>query len=193
MKHIPLIGAFALLLVVGGGLVYIIGPYNEHAHNNCGADPGDLTLISPAFANGDPIPQRFTCDGEDISPPLAWMNVPTSTKALVLICSDPDAPGGNWDHWILYNIPPDVVSLPAGQMAVDSVLFGKALRGMNSWHRTSYGGPCPPPGKPHRYEFLLYALYAPLQLDTGATKDQILEAMRSLIVTGANLVGTYGR
>jgi Raf kinase inhibitor-like YbhB/YbcL family protein len=152
----------------------------------------NLEITSPAFAHEDTIPIQFTCDGEDVSPPLAWSGAPVETKAYVLICEDPDAPGGTWDHWILYNIPAEVTALPAGQEA-DSVLFGKVARGLNSWKSTAYGGPCPPPGEPHHYHFRLFALYAPLDLPNGAAKDSVLAAMQPLVVARGEMVGLYGR
>jgi Raf kinase inhibitor-like YbhB/YbcL family protein len=162
-----------------------------HHHDHYGVDLS-LEITSPAFAHEGTIPVQFTCDGENISPPLAWSGAPVETRAYVLICDDPDAPGGTWDHWILYNIPAEVTILPAGQEA-DSVLFGRVERGLNSWKNTAYGGPCPPPGEPHHYHFRLFALYAPLDLPNGAAKDSVLAAMQHLVVARGEMVGLYGR
>ena len=126
----------------------------------------DIEITSSAFAESGMIPPKYTCDGQDVSPPLQWESVPEGTGSIALICDDPDAPGGTWDHWILYNIPPEITALPAGQ-AADSVLFGKVRRGLTGWRSTAYGGPCPPGGT-HRYFFKLYALDTELELDAGA-------------------------
>jgi Raf kinase inhibitor-like YbhB/YbcL family protein len=150
-----------------------------------------MKLTSSAFADGELIPARYTCGGENISPPLAWSGAPLETRAYVLVCEDPDAPDGTWDHWLLYNIPEEVTSLPAGQDAVN-LLFGKASHGLNSWRRATYGGPCPPPGPVHRYFFRIYALYAPVDLPAGATKEELTEAMAGLILSYGTLVGTCG-
>jgi Raf kinase inhibitor-like YbhB/YbcL family protein len=161
-------------------------------HHDYPAPDQSLEISSPAFAHEAPIPVRYTCDGENESPPLEWSGAPVETKAYVLICDDPDAPGGTWDHWILYNIPPEITVLPAGQ-AADSVLFGKVRRGLTGWRSTAYGGPCPPPGKPHHYHFRLFALYAPLDLPNGAGKQEVLEAMQEVVVARGELIGTYRR
>lgn len=150
-----------------------------------------ILLTSHAFIEGAMIPQRFTCDGENISPPLFWTGVPSGTRSLVLICDDPDAPAGTWDHWVVYNIPPAVTGL---QEAVPgkTVLDNGAVQGSNSWGRIGYGGPCPPGGT-HRYFFKLFALDTLLDLKSGATTSQLLEAMQGHILAQGQLMGRYQR
>jgi len=145
-------------------------------------------LISTAFEQGQPIPVQYSCDGEDISPSLAWGDPPAGTQSLALIMDDPDAPGGTWDHWIVFNIPPELRELP------DAVSAGEvdATFGQNSWGRSDYGGPCPPGGT-HRYFFKLYALDTTLSLDANANKKQVLAAMDGHILAETELMGTFSR
>ena len=149
-------------------------------------------IQSPAFANGAPIPAKFTCDGSDVSPALAWMGAPPGTKSFVLVCEDPDAPGGTWVHWVIYAIPSKETGLAEGVPPAKGLPNG-AVQGANSWRRTGYGGPCPPRGKPHRYFFRLYALNTDPRLGPGATTDQLFKAIESRILGQAELMGTYGR
>jgi len=145
-------------------------------------------LISTAFEQGEPIPVQYSCDGEDISPSLAWGDPPAGTQSLALIMDDPDAPGGTWDHWIMFNIPLELRELP------DAVSSGEvdATFGKNSWGRSDYGGPCPPGGT-HRYFFKLYALDTVLSLDANANKNQVLAAMDGHILAETELMGTFSR
>lgn len=145
-----------------------------------------MQFHSAAFAHGERIPTRYTCDGEDRSPPLAWGDLPAGTQSLALIMDDPDAPMGTWVHWVLYDIPPEGDGLPEG-------VRGVGVEGTNSWRRTGYGGPCPPPGKPHRYFFKLYALDTRLNLPPGATKAQLERAMQGHILAQGEWMGTYSR
>lgn len=147
-----------------------------------------IGLTSPVFKNGEAIPQKYSCDGEDISPPLHWDNVPAGTTSLALILDDPDAPRGTWVHWVLYNIPPDTNDLPENVAPVDS-LPGGGSQGNNSWKRVGYGGPCPPGGT-HRYFFKIYALDTLLNLDAGATKEDVLRAIEGHILAQGQLMGT---
>ncbi|QIK38472.1 YbhB/YbcL family Raf kinase inhibitor-like protein [Caldichromatium japonicum] len=155
-----------------------------------------LILISTAFTHGEDIPPRYTCDGQDCSPPLQWEGLPEGTRSLVLIIDDPDAPDPKaprmvWDHWILYNLPPDCQGLP--EDAARGGLPPGTGEGLNSWGRTGYGGPCPPIGR-HRYFHRLYALDVRLPLELGTpTKDRLLLAMEDHILARAELVGTYER
>lgn len=144
-----------------------------------------FALNSSAFLAGAPIPVDHTCDGKNVPPPLTWSGAPAGTHAFALIVDDPDAPAGTWVHWVLYNLPADATALPEHQ--------GSGVRGKNDFGKTGYGGPCPPPGKAHRYFFKLYALDAPLVLPTGATKADVERAMRGHIVGTAELMGTYAR
>jgi Raf kinase inhibitor-like YbhB/YbcL family protein len=157
-----------------------------------GATGMALTITSTAFNDGATIPKKFTCDGQDISPPLAWSGIPANAKSLALICDDPDAPMGTWVHWVLWNMPPSTPALPEG-IAKDGDLPGGIKQGLNSWPKTGYGGPCPPPGKPHRYFFKLYALDAELAFSGSVNKNVLEEAMKSHILGQAQIIGTYGR
>lgn len=153
--------------------------------------PMSIELTSPVFKNGEAIPQKYSCDGEDISPPLHWDNVPAGTTSLALIMDDPDAPRGTWVHWVLYNIPPATNELPENVAPVDS-LPGEGSQGNNSWKRVGYGGPCPPV-RTHRYFFKIYALNTQLSLDAGATKADVLQTMEGHILAQGHLMGTYER
>jgi Raf kinase inhibitor-like YbhB/YbcL family protein len=158
-----------------------------------GASPMTFSLTSPAFGEGGEIPTRYTCGGQDVSPPLAWSEPPSGTKSLALIVDDPDAPDPNapkmtWVHWVLYNLP-----LTAGQLA--EAVERKALptgtrEGLNDWKRTGYGGPCPPIGR-HRYFHKLFALDTALPDLGRPTKAQLEKAMQRHVLVRAELVGTY--
>ena len=150
-----------------------------------------IELTSTAFTEGEMIPQRFTCDGEDVSPPLAWSGVPEQAQSLALICDDPDAPVGTWDHWVLFNIPADAAGFPEAVPADPTLEYG-AVNGKNSWGRLGYGGPCPPGGT-HRYFFYIYALDSRLSLESGATKEQLQQAMEGHILAQGQLMGRYKR
>jgi len=152
-----------------------------------------LTLRSTAFTNGGEIPSKYTCEGEDISPPLEWEGVPEKTRSLVLIIDDPDAPDPEaprmtWVHWVLYNIPPDSSGLPEDVTPVD--LSPGTEEGLNDWKRSGYGGPCPPVGR-HRYFHKLYALDTILKEMGRPTKAKVEAAMRGHVIAKTELVGTY--
>lgn len=153
-----------------------------------------MQLKSAAFENGSAIPSLYTCDGENISTPLSWHAVPPAAKSLALICSDPDASNGDWVHWVVYNIPPEVNSLPEKIAAQASVeIAGVVLtQGLNSWPKVGYGGPCPPSGT-HHYFFKLYALALTPNLPAGLTKHKLLEKIRGHVLAEAQLMGTYAR
>ena len=152
-----------------------------------------LTLTSPAFSDHGEIPKRYTCEGNDISPPLAWSGAPRGTKTLVLVVDDPDAPDPaapkmTWVHWLLYNLPPATEGLPEG-IGADGLPPG-TQEGQNDWKTLGYGGPCPPIGR-HRYFHKLYALDAVLTDLDAPTKSQLEKAMRGHLLDQAELVGTY--
>jgi Raf kinase inhibitor-like YbhB/YbcL family protein len=151
-----------------------------------------LTLSSTAFKPGGEIPKQYTCEGADQSPALSWSGAPTGTRAFVLIADDPDAPVGTWVHWVVYDLPPNASGLPQGIPTQDTVPGG-GTHGINDFRKTGYGGPCPPPGKPHRYFFRLYALDQPTQLKPRATKAEVLRAVEGHVLAQAELVGTYKR
>ena len=148
-------------------------------------------LTSPGFAHEESIPSKYTCDGEDVSLPLQWGDPPQGTRGFALIMDDPDAPAGTWVHWVLYGLPADARALPEG-VAPDAELTGGGRHGENSWGRLGYGGPCPPSGT-HRYFFKLYALDAALDMDSGVSKEQLLQATEGHILAQAELMGTYSR
>ncbi len=145
-------------------------------------------LTSPAFADGGPIPARYTCDGADTSPPLAFEGLPPKTRALALIFDDPDAPQGTWTHWTWWNLPAASAQLDEG---ADVAALG-ALVGQNSWNRTDYGGPCPPSGT-HRYRFHAYALGAALDLPAGAAVADLRALLERHSLADAVLTGTFSR
>lgn len=151
-----------------------------------------MILESAAFKDGGTIPKNYACEGPDLSPPLAFSGVSPSAKSLALICDDPDAPGGTWTHWVLFNLPPETKALPEGLPKTQFVLK-TAAQGLNDFGRIGYGGPCPPPGKPHRYVFALYALDAPVELRPGASKEELLAAMEGRVLEKAVLWGLYRR
>ncbi len=152
----------------------------------------ELTVSSSAFQEGDVIPTEYTCEGQDVSPPLAWDEPPAGTQSLVLIVDDPDAPVGVFTHWVLFNIPSDSRDLPEA-LPTQAQLPSGAQQGKNDFGRLGYGGPCPPPGRSHRYRFTVYALDQPLGLTVGALKKQVLDAIQGHILAQGQLTGTYQR
>ncbi len=150
-----------------------------------------FTINSPAFVHEGMIPVRYTCDGENVSPPLQWNNIPKGTKSFALINDDPDAPVGDWVHWILYNIPPETNYLSEGASNKKQIP-PNSIEGLNDWGINSYGGPCPPSGT-HRYYFKLYALDIVLSPDNKMTKKKLLELMKGHILGEAVLMGKYKR
>lgn len=154
------------------------------------SSPGQIELTSPAFAYGEKIPFRFTCEGDDVSPPLQWTGAPVDTRSFTLICEDPDAPRGTWLHWILYNIPGNAVELKQAVPTLPETPSGMR-HGRNTAKDMAYAGPCPPPGKPHRYFFRLYALDIMLNLPPGASRQQLELAMDQHILGQGTLMGTY--
>ncbi len=151
-----------------------------------------LHISSPAFSAGESIPKKFTCDGPDVSPQLKWNDPAANTRSIALIMDDPDAPVGTWVHWVLYDLPANTRELPEG-IAKQEQLSSGAQQGRNDFGKIGYGGPCPPPGKPHRYFFKLYALDTKLNLKAGASKADVERAMNGHILAQAELIGRYGR
>jgi Raf kinase inhibitor-like YbhB/YbcL family protein len=156
------------------------------------ADGNVLVVTSPAFANGAPIPAKYTADGDDVSPPLQWTGVPEKARSVALICDDPDAPGGTWVHWLLYNMPPRETGLAEGIPEANELPNG-SMHGLNDFGRPGYGGPAPPSGKVHRYRFHVYALDAVLILKPRALRSELERAMRGHILAEGELIGTYKR
>lgn len=151
-----------------------------------------LELASSAFQPGSLIPQKFTCDGPDVSPQLRWSDLPAGTQSVSLILDDPDAPAGTWVHWVLYDLPPGVPELPEGVPPQEELPNG-GRQGRNDFRKIGYGGPCPPPGPAHRYFFKLYALDAKTNLKPGATKAELERAMKGHVLAQAELIGRYKR
>lgn len=150
-----------------------------------------LELRSTAFEDGGEIPTRYTCEGEDVSPPLRWSGVPEATRSFALVVDDPDAPRGTWVHWVVADLPESVRELPEG--AASSGLPGSGRMGRNDWGRAAYGGPCPPSGR-HRYVHTLYALDTVLPgRGEAPTKEELLRAIEGHVLDEARLVATYAR
>jgi Raf kinase inhibitor-like YbhB/YbcL family protein len=151
-----------------------------------------MHLISRVFSEGDTIPRRFTCEGEDLSPPLQWSDAPAATRSFVVLCNDPDAPAGTWHHWAAYDIAPDLAALPegAGRQA------GKGVKqAINDFGRPGYGGPCPPRGHgPHHYHFRLLALsIGHLELPKDASCRDVEREAHKHLMQEASLIGLYQR
>jgi len=144
----------------------------------------ELTITSEAFQNNKSIPKKYTCDGQDINPPLSIEGIPAETKSLILIVDDPDAPMGTWDHWIVWNIPPTTIAIKENTVP--------GVEGINDFRKHSYGGPCPPSGT-HRYYFKVYALDTKLTLNPNSRKKDLEKAMRDHILAKGQLVGLYSR
>jgi Raf kinase inhibitor-like YbhB/YbcL family protein len=167
-------------LLIGCGGEKVEGPPPEA--------PATMRVTSAAFAEGDAIPRRHTCDGEDVSPPLRWTGTPSGAPALALLMEDPDAPGGTFVHWIVADLPPGTAGLDAGEAPQGAVEVE------NSFGDRGYGGPCPPEGDaPHRYVFSVYALDAPLRLDAGASPGDARAAIAEHATASGRLTGRFGR
>jgi Raf kinase inhibitor-like YbhB/YbcL family protein len=151
-----------------------------------------LTVTSSSFADNGMIPSRFTCDGGDVSPQLSISTPPAGTKSLVWIVDDPDAPVGNFVHWVAFNLPPGLRDLPEGASAQPGSLQG-GVQGGNDFDKTGYGGPCPPGSKPHHYVFRVYALDTSLQLPEGSTKREIVQAVKGHVLDEGKIIRLYTR
>jgi Raf kinase inhibitor-like YbhB/YbcL family protein len=167
--------------------------FHEQLHENILATEGGrkMQITSAAFTERSMVPSKYTCDGEDISPPLEWKGIPDATKSLALICDDPDAPVGTWVHWVVFNIPPDIAKLDE-HIRPEKEASNGMRQGNNDWANVGYGGPCPPGGR-HRYYFKLYALDTMLDLQPGVTKAKLSGAMKGHILAEAQLMGEYER
>jgi Raf kinase inhibitor-like YbhB/YbcL family protein len=151
-----------------------------------------MKLTSGAFQEGATIPAKHTADGPNLSPPLSWSGAPGNTKSFALVCEDPDAPRGTWIHWVVYNLPADAQELAEG-VSTDLTLAGGARQGKNDFGKIGYGGPAPPPGKPHRYFFRVFALDQLLDLPEKANRAQLEAAMKGHLLASGQLMGKYGR
>jgi Raf kinase inhibitor-like YbhB/YbcL family protein len=190
MRHNRVRVAALGLIVLG--LLACGGASSQPVSTSQGEYAMTIQLSSPSFLNGETIPRKNTCDGEDLSPPLNWTGIPQGAKSLALIVDDPDAPRGTWVHWVIYNLPSAQTSLPEGVAKVANPA-GLGAQGNNDFRRPGYGGPCPPAGTPHRYFFKLYALDASLNLGPGATKADLEKAMQGHVLAQGQLIGKYGR
>jgi Raf kinase inhibitor-like YbhB/YbcL family protein len=150
-----------------------------------------MEIKSSAFKTGEMIPGKYTCDNIDISPPLEWTYGPAGTKTYAIICDDPDAPMGTWVHWVIFNIPGNILALTENTPKKD-VLDNGSMQGRNDFGKTGYGGPCPPRGT-HRYFFKIYALDTELDTKSGITKKELLKAMEGHVLAEGELVGRYAR
>src|SRR2546426_12804299 len=166
-------------------------PVEQHPAATPQDEKAEFKVTSTAFNEGQPIPKQYTCDGVNISPPLEWSGVPKTAKTIAIVCDDPDAPGGTWVHWMLYNLPADNIGLVENLPATETLKAG-GFQGKNDFSKTGYGGPCPPSGT-HRYFFKIYALDSELPLKAGATKEELMKAMEGHIVLQGQLVATYRR
>lgn len=178
-------GAIAFLVIVA---VFFSG---LHAEPPKKGSKMSMQIASPAFAHAEMIPERYTCKGNDISPPLEWKGAPEGSRSFALIFDDPDAPMGTWVHWVVYDLPAECNKLPEDVPEVNPI-SGGGVQGTNSWGRIGYGGPCPPSGT-HRYFLRLYALDTVLGLKAGATKAQLLKAMEGHILDECELMGRYAK
>ena len=151
-----------------------------------------MKIVSPAFADGAPVPVEHTCEGNGSSPGLAWSEVPVSTRSFALVCDDPDAPRGTWVHWLLFNLPADAVELAPAVPPAPELPSG-ARQGINDSGNVGYGGPCPPRGRPHRYFFRVYALDCTLNLAPGVKRPDLDQAMAGHVLADATLMGTCQR
>lgn len=154
-------------------------------------DEMTIKMSSTAFKEGEMIPRKYTCTGEDISPPLKFENIPEGTRSLVLICEDPDAPVGIWVHWVLFDLPPDTSTLPE-KIPAEKKLENGAVHGINDFKKVGYGGPCPPSGT-HRYFFKVSALDRKLELKPLSTQKEVVEAMKGYVLAEGQLMGRFQR
>ncbi|MDY6989566.1 MAG: YbhB/YbcL family Raf kinase inhibitor-like protein [Thermodesulfobacteriota bacterium] len=177
-----LVSFFSLCLSYDGDGVHARMPESKKA---------EITVTSGGFAEGGMIPKRYTCHGEDVSPSLRWTGIPKGAKSLALICEDPDAPMGIWVHWVIFNMPTAMDGLASGVPSKEVVNRG-ARCGVNDFGKLGYRGPCPPGGT-HRYYFRLYALDAEIDLESGITRRQLLQAMGGHILAEGHLMGKYER
>ena len=182
---------FRIFTVLACGLLLLAGCQDKQGTSSLDEGAATMQLTSTAFGEGETIPEKYT--GKDgPSPPLSWSGAPKDTKSFAVVCEDPDAPRGTFTHWLLFNLPADAHELPEGT-PTDEKLSSGALQGKNDFGKTGYGGPAPPPGKPHRYFFKVYAVDAMLDVPAGAGPKQIESAMNKHILAHGQLMGTYGR
>ena len=180
-----------LLLLLG---LLLAAPFLAGCHHNeaVAIASGTVFTLSSTSLHDGKFPREFTCDGDDKSPALDWVAPPAGARALALTVTDPDAPDGTFTHWLLFNLPASTTSIPSA-LAKQADLSDGSHQGRNDFDRTGYGGPCPPPGKPHHYVFTLYGLDRPLDIPAGASRSRLESAMQGHILAKAELTATYGR
>jgi Raf kinase inhibitor-like YbhB/YbcL family protein len=186
---------YSILLLTGTGLFYTLVALTNAgaAAQKGGGGTMAFTINSTSFKEGSPIPKQYTCDGPDASPQLSWEGAPAATRSFALIMDDPDAPVGTFNHWVLYDLPPETKGLPEG-VSKEAALSNGAKQGVTSFRRVGYGGPCPPKGPAHRYFFTLYALDIPtLGLGPKASKEDVETKIKGHILGKAVIMGKYGR
>jgi Raf kinase inhibitor-like YbhB/YbcL family protein len=193
-RALPGLKLVLVILLVAANLVsvptVVAGPISLAMAQ--GAGKMAFAISSSSFPDGADIPKKFTCDGADVSPELSWTEPPPGTQSFTLIADDPDAPSGTWTHWVLFDLPAATTSLAEGVSKIDE-LPGGERQGRNDFRKIGYNGPCPPPGKPHRYFFKLYALNGKLNLKPGASKQEVEHAMEGRILGKAEWMGKYRR
>jgi Raf kinase inhibitor-like YbhB/YbcL family protein len=172
-------------------MAIMVCPGQSKNQTNTIKEGGEMEIKSSAFKEGELISRKYTCDNIDISPPLEWSQIPDGTKTFALICDDPDAPMGTWVHWVLFNLPGNILELPENVQKLE-VLKNRARQGKNDFGKIGYGGPCPPSGT-HRYYFKIYALDKELDLKPGITKKELLKAMEGHTLAEGQLMGKYKR
>jgi Raf kinase inhibitor-like YbhB/YbcL family protein len=190
-KRLPFI--FAACLLIAGCSNHVQPTETETATQPPAKhDPAkmQMQLSSDAFANGQPIPDKYTCHGQDMSPPLKWSGAPSQTKSIALTVEDPDAPSGTFTHWVIFNVPATATSF-SEDIAKTGTLPDGSKQGNNSFGNIGYNGPCPPAGQMHHYIFKIYALDSTVSLDTGAQKEDLLNAINGHILAQGEWTGTY--
>jgi Raf kinase inhibitor-like YbhB/YbcL family protein len=183
----------ALLFVAVGARAVLRSPWNGSFFASASPAAHPMAISSGSFPSGGYIPKQFTCDGGDISPELSWTNPPPGAQSFALIAEDPDAPAGTWTHWLIFDLPPSARSLPEGVGQMIDKLPDGGRQGANDFGKIGYGGPCPPPGKPHRYFFKLYAVDRKLDLEPSSTRARFDQAIEHHVLDEADWMGRYRR
>ena len=182
-----------ILVIIGVSSMIFFRGGKEKIINSLTEGVGKSIHVSTtAFEDGGMIPRKYTCDGEDISPEIGWKNIPEGTKSIMILMYDPDAPGGYFIHWVIYNIPAHVTELPEGESGRNK-RSTIGIEAINDFGRVGYGGPCPPPGKPHRYYFIVFALDSYLNIGKNVRALDVLKAAKGHILAYGEIMGKYGR
>jgi len=187
-KKIAHAGTLAVSMIILSSINFVIAQQEGESRRG---GVMEIKVTSSAFKEGEMIPKKYTCDGEELSPPLNWTDVPAAAKSVALISDDPDAPMGTWVHWVIFNMPADATGLPEG-IPADKMLPSGAKQGINGSRGIGYAGPCPPSGI-HRYYFKVYAVDKMLDLEPGIAKKDLLNAMEGHTLGQGQLMGKYKR